>query len=232
MPLPFKLRRTRFKCVDDEVSGRTRSEIGEPLSHVTGTTNLYSQATVPMAAFLGPRPNIRHRYDVIDTLHGASRHIGVPMSPLSSSIACSLPCPTTVRLINEIVISVYACDEPSISLLNGLTESHATILTGKPNVRQCAGGGSSLSCNHRAVAGDRGRVCRGLAPQREPEAIRVEHHRRDHPRQAQGSVKPFLRHTTSVPSLKKITEIGRLRRLALQGGEHAHGTPNGCRCSD
>ena len=136
MPLPFKLRRTRFKCVDDEVSGGTRSEIGEPLSHVTGTTNLYSQATVTMAAFWGPRPNIRHSYDVIDTLHGARRHIGVPMSPLSSSIACSLPCLTTVRLINEIIISVYACDEPSISMLNGLAESHATILTVAETIRQ------------------------------------------------------------------------------------------------
>ena len=132
MSLPFKLRRTRFKCVDDEVSGRTRSEIGEPPFHVPGTTNLYSQATVPMAAFLGPRPNIRHRYDVIDTLHGAPRHIGVPMSPLASSIACSRLCPTTVRLINETVISVYACDEPSISLLNGLAEFHATILRESP----------------------------------------------------------------------------------------------------
>ena len=56
------------------------------------------------------------------------------MSPLSSSIACSRPCLTTVRLINETVISVYACDEPSISLLNGLAESHVIILQEKPNI--------------------------------------------------------------------------------------------------
>ena len=144
MPLSFKLRRTRFQCVHNEVGGRARSEIGEPPSHVTRAANLYAKTTVPVRAFLGTRPTIRYRHNVVDALCCTCPNVGVPMTPLAARLTRHFPRFETACLVDETVIPVKTDDETPTSRFNVLAESPNRSLYEMPARGTCGHAAGSL----------------------------------------------------------------------------------------